>query len=602
MIPLVWAILIYQLLAFLGANAVAQLVTFIAYMKQDIDTKLMYSQSPLEIIVNYNKFKHSNLQKIIIIFLAAFAILLSFIPTVFTKLISSVYMYTNYAQAPLKFAEVPWSKADELPVMNNVLSYLRNPNQSTVVEDILTGYLKNNLLMNITENPTGIWFGVSPKPVIRYSDEQYGNIYGFWTGDSNLMTFLAFGLRSSDDNIPSSSTLDTCTENEPERHPNFTDVSGFKIEGSLGYYFPCYPMFDRSTAIYKMNDWTDITSVLSVADTIYRPPILVHGVSAHGSFGVSLFNHNETHMSMGIKKMASITIYNYKAKMPLPSDCNPPGKTENATIDFKDLPSSRILCTLLDLTPSLYPHGNKGLFQATRRYYDEKNHALNAVYTIQQGTMHEEGQSVMVDLNMFAVYTIEGHLPDEREYLLAFETMQFGPNNKQNDSTFEATLANNNLENIINRLDSTVLDNETINTLATLASIRTRWANNDFSDFTRHTANVSSAVETSTPWLISVVVLLVVFLIFQFLRLIVRRNQYYTLDFRSIVISTVDNKSNEYSELDIEAKRIGLDFSQLGQSNLGATLTIDGYPIEARHDGVHRLKPERSAFSNKIKK
>lgn len=95
-------------------------------------------------------------------------------------------------------------------------------------------------------------------------------------------------------------------------------------------------------------------------------------------------------------------------------------------------------------------------------------------------------------------------------YLLAFETMQFGPNSKQNDSTFEATLANNNLENIINRLDSTVLDNKTINALATLASIRTRWANHDFSDFIRHTANVSSAVETFTPGLISVVALLVV--------------------------------------------------------------------------------------------
>lgn len=75
--------------------------------------------------------------------------------------------------------------------------------------------------------------------------------------------------------------------------------------------------------------------------------------------------------------MVSITIYNYKAKMPLPSGFNPPGKTENATINFMDLPSSQILCTLLGLAPSLYPHGNKGLFQATQKYHDEKNHALN---------------------------------------------------------------------------------------------------------------------------------------------------------------------------------------------------------------------------------
>lgn len=219
--------------------------------------------------------------------------------------------------------------------------------------------------------------------------------------------------------------------------------------------------------------------------------------------------------------MVSITVYNYIGDITPPTDCTMNGKSENATINFKDLPYNYILCNLLRILPSSASLPQIKLVQAARKYF-EGNRATNAVFTVQNGRTYEEGQSVMVDLNLFAVYTVEGQLADDK--LLAYETKNFGTIT-QIDGSLNTTLANDNIGCI---LDSTIIDDQTVDILVSMASAKARWSKSDFSDFVKVSANVTDVVETSLRWIIIVSALAVLFLLPQVIRLIVRRIPYYS--------------------------------------------------------------------------
>lgn len=96
------------------------------------------------------------------------------------------------------------------------------------------------------------------------------------------------------------------------------------------------------------------------------------------------------------------------------------------------------------------------------------------VYTIQNGGIYELGQSAMMDLNMFTAYTIEDQLADNNEALVAYQTNSIGTSIEAANTTFNATLANDNIEFILNKLDSTVINATTINLLVAMASARAR--------------------------------------------------------------------------------------------------------------------------------
>ncbi|KAI8064924.1 hypothetical protein BDF21DRAFT_496549 [Thamnidium elegans] len=585
MIPLVLAILIYQVLAFLGVEAVSQVVTYIAYKKQDLDTKLMYNQAPLDLLHNYNKFKKPFHQKLAIILTAMFALLLGFIPTVFTKVNQAGYIYSDPIQLPLQQSQLPWSNTG-MPVINDFLQFLRNSTSTEqTVQDILTNYLKNNLNQTVVKNPGGTWFDVDQQPKNEYFNDQNGTLYGFQA--SGNATFLPFGHRSADSVEPTSETLSSCivNNNSLSTATRFDQFLGFMVGGVDGYESICYPMYDRTAAIYRRIEIQDKISLLSANDYIYRSPQLSHGSSAMGSFGVSLYNHNSTHMSLGIKKMASITMYNYNKTIPLPTDCNPEGKTENATTSFKNLANNKILCQLMSVIPS-QSNTTMRILQASRKYYDGGNHATNAVYTILNDGKYDEGQAVMIDLNMFAAYTIKGQLADDKEYLLAYEDVRLGGDIYAENSAFEITLANNNIDSIIDKLDDIVLDEQTIDTLVTLASARVRWSNGYYSDFVRYTADVTDAIETPASWIISVVVIFVIFLLPQVLRLFLRHDTYYTQDLRTILISTLEDKHTGPFETENEskAKQLHLVFSSQGEGRIEASITLNGNIIDTKKD------------------
>lgn len=84
MIPNEVAILVYQILAILGVNAVSQVVTSIAYMTKDLDYQFMYLQSPIELLLNYNRFNQTVVRKASIVFLTCLSILFQFIRTIMT--------------------------------------------------------------------------------------------------------------------------------------------------------------------------------------------------------------------------------------------------------------------------------------------------------------------------------------------------------------------------------------------------------------------------------------------------------------------------------------------------------------------------------------
>jgi hypothetical protein len=82
---------------------------------------------------------------------------------------------------------------------------------------------------------------------------------------------------------------------------------------------------------------------------------------------------------------------------------------------------------------------------------------------------------------MFASYIIQGQLANNNEVLVAYQTKSIGTT-IQADNSFNATLANDNIGYILDQLDSIIISNQAIATLVALASIRSRWPNNDLSD------------------------------------------------------------------------------------------------------------------------
>lgn len=163
------------------------------------------------------------------------------------------------------------------------------------------------------------------------------------------------------------------------------------------------------------------------------------------------------------------------------------------------------------------------------------------VYTIQNGGVYELGQSAMMDLNMFTAYTIEDQLADNNEALVAYQTNSIGTSIQAVNTTFNATLANNNIEFILNKLDSTVINATTSNLLVAMASARARWSNGDLSDFTKVSTSIINAVESPNWWIAVIVVLTVLFLLPQVSRLFLRRVHYFSGDLRSILISSLDD-------------------------------------------------------------
>lgn len=595
MIPAVLAVLLYQILAFLGAEAVTQVVTYIAFKRRDLDFKLMYQQDPLGIFSNYNRFDKSTHQKAIIIFLSFFAIALQFIPTIFTKFASTGSIYYSPISTPLARSEAiaKYSWPTTLPVFSNFVPYLINPTSASL-QDMTNEYIKENLRQNNMQNSVGHWFTPKLSKRFEWDSRQKGfleNFNGIYANGSLAdQTATAFGNRPGDSEYTSSHTLYSCRASDPTNLVNYMPpIHGNSVEGAKSYIFPCYPIYDNTLSIVLSQrvDGAYQTSLLNSNDTIYRQMKFFQGTSASSSFGISIFNHNSSHMTMAIKKTAHITLYSYNRTAILPSDCSK-GNRANFTNNFIDLPYNAVLCDLINAKNSL--NVSTRLVQAAGRIYLE-NYVVNTVYTFQSGGMYDEGDSVMVDFSLFQATTVEGNLLDKKEHMVAYSAtnLQFENPPSNDTTTTAADLSNDRIGTLLKALDPSRIDQDTVDILVGMASMRVRWENGDFTDFSLNRSQVLEAVETPVWWVIAICVLGVIFAIPQTCRLLVRQIPEYSEDLRTLLLLTLGRSgviASPKAGADQRKKmaNVGITLNRnecYADSDLDriAMLSVDGYPV-----------------------
>ena len=179
MIPVAQAILIYQVLAILGTEAVSQIVTSIAYRRRDLDFKLMYLQSPLDLALDYKKFNQTTTRKLSIVLLTCLTLVLKFIPTIMTKLSSTALIYYDTTITPLdqSAATSIYHWPSTMPVFDNFVPYLANPNTNSL-QDILSTYIKGKLNQNVTSNDDGYWFTPNISRRFEWNDQQVASSDG----------------------------------------------------------------------------------------------------------------------------------------------------------------------------------------------------------------------------------------------------------------------------------------------------------------------------------------------------------------------------------------------------------------------------------------
>lgn len=583
MIPAVLAVLIYQILAFLGAEAVGQIVTYIAFKRRDLDFKLMYLQDPLGLVANYHRFDKATHQKVVVIFLSFLAIALQFIPTIFTKFNSTGSIYYSLVASPLGKAEAvsKYNWPSTLPVYSNFVPYLTNPT-ATSLEDMTNEYIKENLRQNITQNSEGRWFRPEIAKRFEWDNRQVGlpeNFNGLYAdGRVANQTATAFGFRPGDSEYLNSLTLSTCRPSEPAFLVTYIpSIYGNTVQGARAYDGPCYPIYDNTLSIVLSQRVAGAyqSSLLNSNDTIYRPMKLFQGTMASSSFGASIFNHNSSHMTMGIKKTAHITLYSYNKTAILPSDCSI-GNRANFTNNFIDLPYNAVLCELINAKNSL--NVSTAIVQAAGRIYLE-NYVVNTVYTFQKGGMYDEDESVMVDLSLFQAYTVEGNLLDNKEHMIAYSSNTLQYDGPTNGTATAADLSNDKIGSILTTLDPSRINQETVDILVGMASMRVRWENGDYSDFTLHRSQVFDAVETPVWWIVTVIILGLVFLTPQTSRLLVRRIPEYAEDLRTLLILTLQRSDIVVGGI----KKVGnVGISLNGEDNdmnRTALLSVNGYPV-----------------------
>jgi hypothetical protein len=599
MIPAVLAVLLYQILAFLGNEAVGQIVTYIAFKRRDLDFKLMYLQDPLELVTNYHRFDKTTHQKAIIVFLSFFAIALQFIPTIFTKFNSTGSIYYSPITSPLVKAEAAdkYNWTSTLPVYSNFVSYLTNPTV-TSLEDMTNEYIKENLRQNNTQNPKGNWFRPEIAKRFEWDNRQKGTLENFngLYADGSLanQTATAFGFRPGDSVYPTSLTLSSCRSSDPTILVNYIpSIYGNAVQGARAYDGPCYPIYDNTLSIVLSQRVAGAyqSSLLNSNDTIYRQMKLFQGTTASSSFGVSIFNHNSSHMTMGIKKTAHITLYSYNKTAILPSDCSI-GSRANFTNNFIDLPYNAVLCELINSKNSL--NVSTAIVQAAGRIYLE-NYVVNTVYTFQKGGMYDEGESIMVDLSLFQAYTVEGNLLDNKEHMVAYSSNSLQYDSPTNSTATAADLSNDKIGSILTALDPSRISQETVDILVGMASMRVRWENGDYSDFSLHRSQVLDAVETPVWWIITVLVLGLIFLMPQTCRLFVRRIPEYAEDLRTLLILTLERSGIIAGE----RRKVGnVSIFLNGEDNdinRTALLSVDGYPVTI----VNRFTSVKSSLIDK---
>lgn len=578
MIPTVLAILIYQILAILAGEAISQTVIAIAYKRRDLDFKLMYAQSPLDLLTNYQRFDKKLRHKFAVILFACVAIALKFIPTIFTKLNSPGSIYLRYPGTPLVQQEAvsQYGWPSTMPIFNNFVSFLSNNS----FQDMMIHYIEENLRQNTTQNSDGHWFRPQTN-INRYewNDRQSTGPIAFEaeSGENrNTKRLIAF---SEGRGAVSSRTLysfDLCIigRTKYDIKLNLSETHQLRVSGMDRYDRVCYPVYDETLAITILDNKTLTyeASLLDANDTIFRPAVLSAGTLASASVAVNIFNHNNTHLTMAVKKSVHITLYSHDKIAISPSNCSSSGKSDFAS-NFIDLPYNAVLC---DILKNVGNHSEISLIQATQRDFIE-NYAIDMIYTYQRGLPQEKGDSIMIDYAMVQVFNIEGSLPDGNERLVACESKKIELKDPT-EGSIAVNLSDDKIGLLLKELDPSYIDQQSIDYLVRMASMRVRWENGDYSDFYLTKALVIDAVETPTWWIITVILMAIAFLIPQATRLFVRRIPEYSKDLRTLLLLTLKH-SSEFRGTS-KAKNVGISVNELDNKvDRVALLTVNDFPV-----------------------
>ncbi|KAL9541292.1 hypothetical protein MBANPS3_009209 [Mucor bainieri] len=602
MIPAALAILIYQVLAILGAEAVSQIVTSIAYRRRDLDYKLMYLQSPLDLILDYKRFSQTSTRKLSIVLLTCLTFVLKFIPTIMTKLNSSASIYYDTTATPLDQTEAisiyNWPSA--MPVFDNFVPYLANPNAYSL-QDILRTYIKEKLNQNVTNNNDGYWFTPNTAKRFEWDDQQVAFDPAFYSppveasavrllGRPNVnYTAYAFSRGGKRNEL---FTTSECNPSNPSNElTNFTKIHETAIKAAIYVVKDCIPLYDRSlvisTVFHGKNYTATKDSSLNANDTLYRLPKFSQGITASSSFGVSIFNHNSSHMTLGIKKTAHITLYTHGKNATLPADCTSADRPDISN-NFVDLPYDAILCRLVDIA---YTDPNNPLFvQAASRVYVD-NYVIDVLYShrkdmdkmIRENQMMRDrllniSDVLMVDYTLFQAFNVEGNLKDNQEHMVAFSTNSLNYDTASDIET-ATDFTNDKIGTLLKALDPSRIEQATVDILVGMASMRVRWANGDYSDIQLNKAQVMDGIQTPTWWIIAVCAMALIFLLPQISRLVVRRIPEYADNLRNLLLLTIE-RSSAFEGSDSKAKNVGLLLKSNGnEEGRTALLSVNGHPV-----------------------
>lgn len=101
-------------------------------------------------------------------------------------------------------------------------------------------------------------------------------------------------------------------------------------------------------------------------------------------------------------------------------------------------------------------------------------------------------------------------------------------------------LTNGKIGTLLNTLDLSHIDQDTIDIMVSMASMRVRWENGYFSAFFVHKSQVMDAIQTLFWWIIAVSAIGVAFLIPHLSRLAVRRISEYADNLRNLLLLTTE--------------------------------------------------------------
>jgi hypothetical protein len=545
MLTLPVALFIYQIIALLATTALVNSLM----LNCRLDFRLMHIQNPYDKLKNLKLFKSDTPGKLALFFWTLVALVLTFLPALLTMTNNMFEYNVYYTDIRIIGQEEPQSgtvpaliqENETYPIFDTfsyydpryderfILPFLMN------IHEVLKTYLRRNLKKQVYPNHSGVWYSglsdfdeklfvvqniATTKKRLKYPEfslQKSDAITGTYSPQGSNISTYTFGLQNQD-----SSTLNFCagaSNNSTTLITDFLGIEGHRIQAIRGALPPspaCFPVSDASLPILVQPQNQKLQpSVLDSNDRVFRSKQLSGPIDLIDvALSISGVNLNNTHISMGVKKTAHITVYNTNTDYNYPNEllnCLPNVRNEEHYWDHLDLPTNsiynhvnhtRIVCALRALSQQ---NPDMPILQASRRV-TEQNSSLNSVYTYLAGTQANPLGGYMVDLTWFTAYTVAAPVAvfpeDNKEYLVAHV--------RSDELLFVRSMTNLSIEEKLENADpyGYAFDSTTRRPLlADLVLVRAALLQGNTYYFTMIQANPRYAINTESNWRIRIPVL-----------------------------------------------------------------------------------------------